>query len=647
MNKEETFAYYVRLYEEAKADEERMEEEERFSRRMAIYFSTSQTLKLQSGGTEMSKKPVTPYRKLCFELVEAQIDPSIPLAKVSPRSAENTEMAMELEDFINIESACLNSEDANDEAEREIRIQGTGVYYVDWDASIKHDGVQVGDIDFGFIRIADFIPQPKVHDIDKMEYCFIKKTMTVRQVKEKYGKEVQPNAGSLTSVDVVICWYLNDDGDVSKMVWVQERLELVYFMDNYFARKRRVCSQCGAEWEQGSKQCSVCGNKSSKYINITTTTVPEDILSVDTDKPKDGAQVYIPQGTEVPLYRIRRLPFVVRRNISKVGGSFYGVSDVDLLEQAQDGDNKIISKMIENVMDSGTIVTLPANTPIDNKSGSIRYVRIKDPRFKQLVGVFNMQANTQQDSMLNTLLYDLGRMSVGITNTYQGKPDNTAESGKAKEIATANTESRLESKFVNKASAYAKVYKLMFSFLLAFSDEQRKVIQPFTGVDVKEMSFSRYNYLKKNKYDEVYYNDDFIFATNSSYALSNRKEVLWKNTTQSFLAGAFGNPQDMKVVITYWNLMALYGYPLASKVLALIMGNQSVLPPEIEQALAQNPQLLQEFEQFLQAKALANKQQTEQNIQNNANIINPATDGGKSLANAVEPKTDTVGGKKQ
>ena len=163
----------------------------------------------------------------------------------------------------------------------------------------------------------------------------------------------------------------------------------------------------------------------------------------------------------------------------------------------------------------------------------------------------------------------------------------------------------------------------MFEFLLAFSDEKRKVMRPYPGSQVEEASFSKYSFIIPNG-GKASFNDDFIFSTNGSYALSNKKEALWQTTTQTFSGGGFGNPQDPKTLMMYWSMMLSYGYPLAGKVIRLLQGSQSQIPPEVEQALAQNPELLQQVVSVIQAKQKISQDNQTRSAQEAAAIIDPA-----------------------
>lgn len=630
----ETFTKYYDLYLEAVAA--RSEIDAKAMRRNLIYYGEATPLDFSNPGKNIGKKPINQFRKMCYELIESQIDTSIPLPKVSSRYAEDSLLASNLGEFLALEADYITSEEVNDVAEREVRVQGTGVYHISWDenqGNVRHKG----GINLQFIHLLDFYPQPGVHEAADLEYAFVHTTTTVRKVKQLYNKTVEPSAGTKNRVDLVICWYLNDNNEVSKLVWKRDTLEEIYLMDNYFARKQRVCAQCAEPWTPGAKKCTFCGHEKNKLLDQSTLELPEDLKIIDTTDENAVPKIYLPKGTPVDAYRITHLPFVIRKNVPNVEASLYGVSDIDLLEEAQDANNKVLNKIADNIMSGGTVITLPSNATIDNAAGSIKKIRLQDPRQKQLVGVFPIQATVQQDDIFQDRLYQIGRQGVGITDAYQGKRDPTAESGKAKEISAAQTAGRLESKYVAKTTAYAHIYRKMFEFLLAFSSERRRIIKPYATNEVEEVPFNKYSFLLKEG-NTVFFNDDFVFSTNASYILSNKKESLWQTASQAFASGAFGNPQDPNVVLMYWEIMNRYNYPLASQVLQILQANTKRLPPEIEQALIANPQLLQQLVTMIQAQDLVNEAKNKKAVQEAAEAIDPSYVGldGQSTVDDIE-----------
>ena len=126
----------------------------------------------------------------------------------------------------------------------------------------------------------------------------------------------------------------------------------------------------------------------------------------------------------------------------------------------------------------------------------------------------------QQDDIFATRMYQYGRATLGITESYQGKRDTTATSGKAKQMAAAQSAGRLESKQRMKIQAYGELYRVMFKFLLAYADETQHYVKFTNDNDVLQMSFNRYMFLKQDEDGKLYWDDNFIISSDNSSLIS-------------------------------------------------------------------------------------------------------------------------------
>jgi hypothetical protein len=77
---------------------------------------------------------------------------------------------------------------------------------------------------------------------------------------------------------------------------------------------------------------------------------------------------------------------------------------------------------------------------------------------------------------------------------------------------------------------------------------------------------------------------------------------MWQETLQQFTMGTFGNPQDPRTLELYWNIMDSMQYPLAKFALAGIKNTSQHLPPDLEQAIMQNPEVLKTAAALLQGQ---------------------------------------------
>ena len=123
-----------------------------------------------------------------------------------------------------------------------------------------------------------------------------------------------------------------------------------------------------------------------------------------------------------------------------------------------------------------------------------------------------------------------------------------------------------------------------------------------TGVQTCALPiWNKYMFLAKDKYGQIYYRDDFSFNSDPAATLSQSRTQMWQETQDKFVQGAFGNPQDPRTLKMFWNMMNALQYPLASTVIAGIKEGERHLPFEMEQAIMQNPQLMQMIMQMLQS----------------------------------------------
>ena len=140
-----------------------------------------------------------------------------------------------------------------------------------------------------------------------------------------------------------------------------------------------------------------------------------------------------------------------------------------MIRDQQNTSNRIEQKIIDRLMKAGTRITLPdrADLRTDPEDGERWY--IGHPRAKSLIDVYDFSGNLQYELTYLAQVYEEARQIIGITDSFQGRQDTTATSGKAKEFSAAQAAGRLESKRVMKNAAYAELFETMFKFWLAYS----------------------------------------------------------------------------------------------------------------------------------------------------------------------------------
>ena len=239
------------------------------------------------------------------------------------------------------------------------------------------------------------------------------------------------------------------------------------------------------------------------------------------------------------------------------------------------------------------MLTKPEKLKLNDKDETLKVLGVRTQEEAAMVQCKQVMSDTTQDMTMVSLLYDSARSSSGVTDSFQGKKDTTATSGKAKEYATVQTAGRIESLRVMKAATFAGLYELLLKYLLAFSDEPVSFVRTLPDGTQEELEWNKYMFLDKDKNGQIYYKDDFEFSTDPAATLTQNRVQMWQETQDKFINGALGNPADARTLELYWNIMDSFQYPLAKVVLAGIRENSQHLPQELEQALLNNPEAMQ------------------------------------------------------
>lgn len=589
---------WLELYDDATSHRKTIDA--KVVRRNELYNGTAQPIDPKTGA--IAKRKTGCKRNMCFELIETQINNAIPQPKVTPRDPENIDLAIDLEGYLQMEMDRLCSEETNDNAERGVLKQGTGFYLVGWDET-KTTPITSGELFVKYYPLDKVYPQPGITDIHEAEYIFVKDLVSVKKIKDVYGVEIPEGPDFKGMNTMITVYYYNKHGHVSRFAWIDHTDKVVFDEEGYEIRKIKVCKECG-EKLNGKVVCDLCGSDKYEYVPLESEVMEEDVIKGD-PAVEGSEEVIVKKGTSIPYYVVGELPFVLRKNISN-DESLYGVSDIDLLEENQISMNKILTKMEENVLKAGSFVTRLKGVNIPNTDETLKQVTLTDPNQAKAFNVFNVQANMQQDNILQEQFYQMGRDSLGITDSYQGKRDTTAESGKAKQVSAAQAAGRMESKRRMKDAAYADLYKLMFKFLLAYCDEPRTYARMKPNGEFVKGTFCRYNYLDGTLGD-VYYNDRFLFSVDDASTLATNRSAMWQETTNNFVSGTFGNPADPQSLLLYWNIMKGLNYPLAKYAISSLQDRTQELPYELQQAIMQNPEILSAVQTLVQNPEIVTK----------------------------------------
>lgn len=242
-------------------------------------------------------------------------------------------------------------------------------------------------------------------------------------------------------------------------------------------------------------------------------------------------------------------------------GKLLGNSDVDVIRDQQNTINRLEQKIISRLMNAGTRVSLPNNASLKMSPVDGEIWRLKNPSDKAMIGVYEFKGDLQYELMYLANVYEEARQILGITDSFQGREDSTATSGKAKEFSAAQAAGRLESKRVMKNAAYAKLFELMFKFALAYVDEPRPVSYKDSRGETVYEEFNRYDFLEQGADGRWYWNDQFLFSCDASASLASNREAMWQETRMNLQQGAFGDPGSTETLILFWSKMEELHYP--------------------------------------------------------------------------------------
>ena len=579
--------HWKRKYEEAKS---------RYSDELAkmreyenLYNGDRAVNRNPNEGFGKAKKVSINVRNIVYELIESQVDSSIPMPKVTPIHEEDGELAKIIEIALQNEIRRLHFNVLNDKSERTVPIQGGDFIHVEWDNN-KGYHCTIGGISVSERHPRSVIPQPGVTEIEEMDYIFVLIPQTKEFVKRKYGvdvsqasdTEIQLKADTKRDenediVTVIKCYYRNSDGTIGLFSWCEEYVLEDY--EDYQARRLMRCVKCGRVKTGDTCECGSTKfeEKAEEYeeiyediqlrdgtvinaLNYQSEPMVDESGNPVTDIYGNQMEEKTEVRTKIPYYKPKEIPIVLRRNVSR-DSKLLGFSDVAVIEDQQDAIKKLGSKLQEKIMKGGSIVTLPVGLKVETTDKELKVVRVKTPNEASLIGVKNIQADVSQDRIMLESNYDWAKSTLGITDAYQGKYDSSATSGTAKQYSINQAAGRLESKRVMKNTAHAKIYEMMFKHMLAYADQPIPLsIKNSDGV-YEYAHFNRYDFLKQDAAGEFYWDDEFIFETDPTSTIMMNREAMWQQIDLKYQAGAFGPIGEDQTLLTYWTFMEQNDYP--------------------------------------------------------------------------------------
>ena len=582
-------------------------------------------------GSDFRAKTV---RNITYELVESQITGYIPNPKVSPKmwSEKNERLAKSTETLLANKRNELDFEKMNDIDERYSPIYGGSVWLCEWDESIVTHNT-VGDVSVDCLAPSKFTGQPYLFDVQDMEYCFVEFDTTKEDIERRYGvspkiadeAENEDEADDKTAT-LYVCYYRDDDGKICQYVWSGDT-ELIDSPD-YFSRKRKVCKRCGRK-----EQICNCENPKFELLSEEYEEIERDIpltyggvIPAESEVIKDGmpvmvtemhdsvtaqggmamenvagallaipTEVQVPkmEPTKIPYYRPSMLPIVIRKNTSQEE-SLFGQSDVEFIRPQQQAMNKIESRILEKILKSGVIPVVPdgCDFTLDNSLYE-KVIRLKPG--ESSYGVVDLSVDVSKDIMAAERQYDQAKRILGITDSYQGQYDSSAQSGKAKQLQIQQAAGRLDSKRQMKNAAYAEIDKIIFQYYLAFADEPRPAAYRDAMGHLQNVVFNRYDFIERDEAGVYYYNDEFLFSCDATVDVDKQRDFIWQENRQNFQTGAYGDPSLPQTQLIFWLNMEKAHYPGAQD-------NVERIRSEIMQQMQQMQAQIQQKDQQIAAQ---------------------------------------------
>ncbi len=531
------------------------------------------------------------------ELIDAQLRVDIPVPMVKPQldTQRNRKRARAISAMLRSEIQRLPMEMLNDIFERESHIAGGSVAVVEYRINSAYNR---GEIMLKHVPATDFIPQPDIDNVDDMDYYFIVQDVTKSSVIEQYGerfREQLENEGVAGESDrsnnendeivTLVLMFYKLLGRWAHIAWVGN-IELAN-LDDYYARKDNICADCGSPMVDlcscGSKK-SILSSREGAPLKATLTTehysieptVPlldemgepiyEDSVNIDPISGESFTTGSIASRPRlIPYYSIKSAPISIRRN-GTVAGQLFGSSDCEAIRSLQEGMNIASTKIQEKMINSGYIMTKPESMSFELSNAMGRVLSVEAPDQLAMMKSIAFEFNSQADYFVLDKSYQYAKAVLAVTDSYQGKQDITAMSGRAKEAQIAQSAGIYRVLQSLKNDFYSTIYRAIFQAMLAFDDSQRVYVDHnATGNNDSECIFRRIDFLELDEQGNLFYEDRFNFSVDETGVNPNNRSEVLQYITQDFSAGLYGDPNTSQARLNLWKERQFLDFPGSSR----------------------------------------------------------------------------------
>lgn len=539
--KNESLERWQRLYESA------------LSAHCGLFDSLNRNMEQYLGSDEIdgSTERAGAVRNITYEVIESEISADIPGPKTDPLSFSeiHEENARLIERLCDSVKCSLALERENDLDERYTYIYGGSIWLVEWDSE-KDDGACRGGVNVRCISPTSFIPQPGIHNVEDMEYCFLKFTTTRGELKNRYGikdemlslaeceYEYEGADPESDTVSLITVFYRDEDGEIGKFVFSGGLV--VSDVPRYYKRKTEICEKCN----RPMSECT-CEHPEPKTVDLE-----DEIVELDGE------------SITLPYYTPKRFPIVIRKN-TLGEPSHLGGSDCDRIRAQQQAINKVETRILEKLLRAGITPVIPEGSSVTLSNAVFgQVIKMRPGESLDQYGKLDTTPDISQDIMEADRLYDMAKRVLGISDALQGSDDPQAESGYARQLKISQAATRLETKRRMKYLAYSEIYRLVFEHYLAFADEPRPLSYKDALGRIHTPAFDKRNFIEISQ-SGYHYCDAYLFSVDLNSGNEYTREMLWERNLSNLQSGTLGDKTDPVTLLRYWQSQERAHYPYA------------------------------------------------------------------------------------